>query len=211
MIELPQQLTAVVGIDPSLTSTGLAVLWRTDTNVIGVTSKGKAGASWRSRFNRIDDLTARIAGRVPSNSLVLIESPAYGTVRGASSSQHDRAGLWWALYRRLVELDCLILPVTPAVRAKYATGKGNAGKDEVLAAVVRRYPEIEVTGNDTADALILAAIGARLVNAPIEANLPKAHLAALDKLDYEGPRNAEPRPAVGAERGTKQSVEPTLF
>ena len=75
-----------------------------------------------------------------------------------------------------------VLPVPPSCRAKYATGKGNAGKDEVLLAVARRYPHAPVGGNDEADALVLAAMGARLLGEPVEDSLPKAHLDALAKL-----------------------------
>ena len=65
---------------------------------------------------------------------------------------------------------------------KHATGKGNAGKDEVLLAVSRRYPQAPIVNNDQADAVTLAAMGARLLGEPVEDSLPKAHLDALAKL-----------------------------
>ena len=80
-----------------------------------------------------------------------------------------------------------VLPVPPAVRAKYATGKGNAGKDEVLLAASRRYPHAPIVGNDDADAVVLAAIGARMLGEPIEDSLPKTHLDALARLSLPTP------------------------
>ena len=71
----------------------------------------------------------------------------------------------------------------PTSRATYATGKDNAGKDAVLAAVVRRYPDVDVTGNDEADALVMAAMGARLLGHPLEDSLPQSHLRALAGLE----------------------------
>ena len=65
---------------------------------------------------------------------------------------------------------------------KHATGKGNAGKDEVLLAVSRRYPHAPIVNNDQADAVALAAMGARLLGEPVEDSLPKAHLDALAKI-----------------------------
>jgi crossover junction endodeoxyribonuclease RuvC len=72
--------------------------------------------------------------------------------------------------------------VPPATLKTYATGKGNASKDAVLAAVVKRYPGWAVTGNDVADAVVLMAMGARLLGHPLESSLPQSHLRALDKL-----------------------------
>ena len=75
-----------------------------------------------------------------------------------------------------------MLVVPASSRAKYATGRGNAGKDEVLLAVSRRYPHAPIVNNDQADAVALAAMGARLLGEPIEDSLPKTHLDALAKL-----------------------------
>ena len=75
-----------------------------------------------------------------------------------------------------------ILTVPPPTRAMFATGRGNAGKDEVLAAAIRRYPAWGIAGNDIADATVLAAIGARLLGHPLEESLPQTHLRALNKL-----------------------------
>ena len=67
----------------------------------------------------------------------------------------------------------------------YGTGKGNAGKDEVMLATARRYTnQAEVANNDQADALVLAAMGARHLGAPIEESLPQSHLRALDKVAW---------------------------
>jgi hypothetical protein len=75
-----------------------------------------------------------------------------------------------------------VLPVEPNLRAKYATGKGAASKDAVLAAAVRRYASIDITGNDTADAVCLMAIGLRLLGRPIDDPLPALNLSALTTL-----------------------------
>lgn len=173
----------VVGIDPSLTSTGVAMVQGGQARTWRVRSKGVARAPWDARFARIQDVASRVCATVPVGALVVMEAPSYGS---ASTSVHDRAGLWWEVYRRLVARGAAVVPVSPSQRMKYATGSGRADKDAVLAAVVRRYLDVDVSGNDEADALVFAAIGARLVGAPLEASLPKAHLAALDKIDTRG-------------------------
>lgn len=174
----------VYGIDPSLTSTGIAHITPDgSTSTWRVKSKGVKGATWQARHARIADLSRRVTERVSDygagRPLVVIEAPSYGSV---STSVHDRAGLWWAVYDRLHEQGARIVPVSPAQRMMYATGTGRADKDAVLAAVIRRYLHVEVTGNDEADALVFAALGRRLVGEPVEASLPKTHLRALAKI-----------------------------
>lgn len=76
-----------------------------------------------------------------------------------------------------------IAEVPPANLKRYAVGKGNAAKDEVLAAAIR-YLHADITGNDIADAVVLAAIGARHLGQPIEGALPQANLTAMDKINW---------------------------
>lgn len=173
----------VVGIDPSITRTGIAIATEHGVTLHCATSKGTADATWTQRYDRLRALAIEVAGWVPTGSLVVMESPSYNSKN--SGSAHDRSGFWWYLYDALRCMDCHIVPVTPTQRAKYGTGKGNAGKDEVLAATVRRYPEILVRNNDEADALLLAAIGCRLIARPLEESLPKAHLEPLSSIPFD--------------------------
>lgn len=183
----------VVGIDPSLTSTGIAVVDTDDPLVIDVhrvQSKGTRADTWPQRLARIEDVTDRVTAVVAadhpgSDGMVVIESPSLSS-RNAGSA-HDRSGLWWAMFARLRGLGVTVVPVPPANRAKYATGRGNAPKDAVMLAAAKRYPQAYLTGNDEADAVILAAIGARLGGQPIEDSIPKANLDALTKLTQETP------------------------
>lgn len=171
----------VVGLDLSLTSTGIAIMAYDQPPWCGtIESTGKADAGWSARHRRLDQLTTRIMNPIPEDALVVLEAPAYSRTTGA---QHDRSGLWWLMYDLLSGYrGRTILPVMPNLRAKYATGKGTAGKDAVLAAAVRRYPSIAISGNDTADAVVLMAIGRRLLGEPIDDPMPAANLAALATL-----------------------------
>lgn len=180
----------IVGLDLSLTSTGIATI-NTETGqrtVERVTSKGKKDASLTDRQGRLHNLRLAICLKAADADLVVIEGPSFGQAR--QGGQHDRAGLWWIIVDWLSQPEDAdgwgkrIVEVSPASRAKYGTGKGNGAKDAVLAAVVRRYPEVEVSGNDEADALLLAAMGARHLGAPIEDSLPQTHLAAMDNVAW---------------------------
>jgi crossover junction endodeoxyribonuclease RuvC len=168
----------VVGLDLSLTSTGLAVIGPGKPWCATIESKGKDVEPWSVRYHRLCDLASRIIAPIPEGALVVLEAPAYSRNTGKA---FDRAGLWWMVYDLLAGSTRTVLPVAPNLRAKYATGKSGASKDTVLAAAVRRYPTIDISGNDTADAVVLAAIGCRLLGKPID-DMPATHLAALDKI-----------------------------
>jgi Holliday junction resolvasome RuvABC endonuclease subunit len=136
--------------------------------------------------DRIDEILTAItdmAARCPYNHLrVGIEGPSYGS-KGASV--HQVAGLWWAITQRLYQLELPYYVITPSQRMKYATGKGQADKDIVLAAVINRYRDlVEVTGNDIADSLIIAAMGARHYGSPLEHHLPELNLKAMEAVEW---------------------------
>lgn len=174
--------TTVVGIDTSMTNTGLAVNAHGVTTVHNVKSAGKKTDTWDMRHDRLVKLAGQIGDLVPDNSLVVMEAPAYNSRTG---SQHDRSGLWWYVYDLLSCKGCTMLALSPQTRMTYTTGKGNSGKDVVLAAVVKRYADIDVVDNNVADAVAFMAIGRRLDGTPID-TLPATHLRALAKVDWPG-------------------------
>lgn len=166
-----------VGLDLSLTATGIAVIEEDGTYTTRVLpSKGTKGATLRDRGVRLHNLAADIVIAACTADIVCIEGPSYGQTTG---SHHDRSGLWWLVVDALMGEDLDLIEITPAQVKKYATGKGNAGKDAVLASVIRRYDAAPVETNDEADAFVLAAIAARLDGHPIETSLPQTHLDAL--------------------------------
>jgi len=173
----------VVGVDLSLTSTGLA-----DSlgDVERVTTKAVPKDDVAAVSNRIRwiadevDVFAGSWAKDDTADLVAIEGPSFASTGG---QQHTRGGLWWVTVDGLLRRSVPILVVPPTVRAKYATGKGNASKDQVLASAIKRYPAIDITGNDIADAVLLAAIGARMLGDPMEEREPSAAcLGALKTL-----------------------------
>lgn len=165
-----------IGLDLSLTSTGIASIHGDVVTVRRVTSKATHGTT-ADTADRLDRIVADILGNVPlsDNTHVAIEGPSFGST---GPGQHVRGGLWWMIRRELAKASIDTIIAAPATVKKYATGKGNASKDAVLAAVIKRYPQVDITGNDEADALVLAAIAARVGGDPIDPNLPVAQVEA---------------------------------
>lgn len=167
-----------IGLDLSLTSTGIAALHRQHIAVSREPSK-QYGDTTAGTAERLRGLVDRIFDRhipVTEHTYVAMEGPAFASVNGKA---HERGGLWWLVRTKLLArgIDTIVIP--PSSVKKYATGKGNAKKDAVLAAVIRRYPDADVTGNDEADALILAAMCARYHGHPIE---PDLHGPPIDAM-----------------------------
>lgn len=172
----------VCGIDLSLTSTGLA---DNQGRVARIRTK-PAGDFLPDQVMRLRAIREGIYACIRTDGvpdLVAIEGPA---MHAKGSAVHQTFGLWWVVVDSLVGNLLPVLVVPPTTRAMYATGRGNAGKDEVLAAAIRRYPAWDITGNDVGDAVVLCALGSRLLGHPIEESMPQAHLRALAKLELPG-------------------------
>ena len=183
----------VVGIDLSLTSTGLASAGD-EVKLLRIQSKAPKTPrhprtnkplppTLEQRRERLGLLCAKILTFVmlEQPDLACIEQPAYSRNVG---SGHDRSGLWWLVVNALFANGIPTVEIGPNQRAKYATGKGTDDKDKVLAATIRRYPDVDVTGNDVADALLLAAMGRRRLGRPLEESLPKPNLEVMDKVRW---------------------------
>lgn len=167
----------VVGVDYSMTSTGVAI---TGGHTHRVTSKGKADDSLTARQHRLMVIAGRIEELAEGADLVVIEGPSYSS-KGAHT--HDRSGGWWLVVANLIDQGHLVVEVPPALRMTYATGRGNARKDQVLAETVKRYPDWDVSGNDIADALVLCALGCDWAGHPL-VELPQTHRRALAKIAW---------------------------
>lgn len=167
-------LTApVLGLDLSLASTGVA---GPDWSCL---LKPHARTRGLDRMRWIAKAVADIA-QVEKAMLVVVEGPAYH--QGADAGAHERAGLWWHVAHTLDQHGYPIAVVGPSQLKRYATGKGNAGKDLVLTACVRRFAWFD-GGNDQADATWLAAMGADWLGKPMT-TVPAAQREALDKVTW---------------------------
>jgi Holliday junction resolvasome RuvABC endonuclease subunit len=171
----------VLGLDLSLTSTGIAYL-DGDNIHTGILKSANKGPAVTDQRKRLQDITAAVWKYVGSvggpPDLAVIEGPSYGS-KGAGT--WDRAGLWWMVVDSCIGNYIPVAIAPPACRARYATGKGNADKDLVLAETVRRFDRI--LRNDEADALILAAMGADHLGRPL-VTMPATHRTGLDKVAW---------------------------
>jgi len=177
----------IVGIDLSLTGTGLAELmadpyhglvnWSAKTKV--VTSQPPKESSLENDFHRQTAITVPVLAwalgtetlmdngfEYPDRAdLVVIE--ALFNSKTNAGMLIERAGLWWRIVGSLI---CYGIPVVVANQSqakKFFTGNGGSDKAAVAMAAARLYPQwtpstVKNT-NDEADGLSHASIGACLL------------------------------------------------
>lgn len=170
----------VVGIDPSITGTGLAC---TDGACQLIGRKGITTLPLGQRLTALkllrSDIVHWIGLRAPV--LAVVELPAYSRAGGGALERH---WLYLDVVDGILSRGIPVAEVTTNQRMQYATGKGNAAKSAVVDAVARRFPDYTTGGDDNlCDAVILAAMGAERVGKPL-AVLPRTHVAALAKVNW---------------------------
>jgi crossover junction endodeoxyribonuclease RuvC len=170
----------VVGLDLSMTATGLVRIERGDISSGVIKSKPDDG-TLRGFIRRSNVIAASVLEGIDRNTLVVIEGMSFQSKSKVLDKIHAH---WWNVVRIICSVvDTEPVVVSPNARAKYATGKGNASKDTVLASVIKRYADVNVTDNNIADALVLAGMGARFLGHPID-DLPALNLTAMDAIKW---------------------------
>lgn len=147
----------VVGVDLSLTSTGIAVYdtkpgwWRFGNPK----TVGHRQDTWARQTRRVYRLAERICATVPSHALVVVEGPSFNSV---STSVWERAALYYQLTIWLQDLEIPVAVAAPKTLKLWATGTGMAGKKSVQN-VAEQFVGQKLANNDVADATILALMG----------------------------------------------------
>lgn len=169
----------VLGVDLSFASTGLA---------------GNLGGGWTERLkppaklrghDRLNHIVGTLLDRYVSGvDLVVIEGPSLGSSTG---SAHERAGAWWLFTHALWRRGVPYAAPSPSSLKLYATGMGDANKREVLRAVIAMFPQFDGSQRtgiaDEADALVLAAMGADRLGAPM-VQVPARNRGALGGVEW---------------------------
>jgi Holliday junction resolvasome RuvABC endonuclease subunit len=148
--------SVVVGIDPSLNGTGLAVLQggRLTYQHVRLNNRSDNRATGTARLlyvaASIDEfLTLHKADTVCMEGVAM-----HGVGRVA-----DIAELHGAVRVVAALQGCSIVTVPPSALKKYATGNGRADKQDMIAAARRRTTGAHIPNDDIADAVLLMFFG----------------------------------------------------
>lgn len=166
-------MPTVVGLDLSLTSTGYST--EGDQRIVSTKAKGP---------QRLYEISQDIAGLLVEldDPVVVLEGYSFAS---RNSQAHAIGELGGVIRLTLWNLNIPYVEVPPTCRAKFATGKGNAGKGEVMSAVSARTGIVwsGSGADDLCDAWLLEEMG-RTVLGNARYVWPQTHLSALEKVDW---------------------------
>lgn len=165
--------TVVVGLDLSLTSTGVS--YNGETYTIQSPYKGV------ERLSDIRDGVASVIIRSHAD-IVAIEGYSFAS---RNSHAHALGELGGVIRLQMYEMRRPVIEIPPTTRAKFATGKGNAGKSEVVSAISARTGIVwnGSGGDDRCDAWILEEMVRTRLGLP-KYDWPAVSLSALDNIDW---------------------------
>lgn len=161
----------VVGLDLSLTATGVAADGATGWSVRTIASVHKGE-------RRLVVIRDEVLEASHGADLVVIEGYSYGSKYGA----HQAGELGGVVRVALFEAAIPFAVVAPLTLKRYATGRGGGGKEAVLVQAVKRT-NMEFRSNDEADAFWLYAMGREHLGRPLLA-MPAPNRAALAKVPW---------------------------
>ena len=146
------QCKPIAAIDPSLTSTGIAFGTSADDVQVRTVGSKPMGETAADRIRRYERLMMQIQDVLQevNPALILIEGYSFGSSNKGQMNLREFGGI---LRWHLVDTG-KVLEVAPAGLKKFATGKGNAKKEVVLAHVVNRWGQL-FERSDEADAYAL--------------------------------------------------------
>ncbi|WP_113705461.1 hypothetical protein [Nonomuraea lactucae] len=174
----------VAGCDISLTSTGLAF----NTGWCATAGRGSITTlPIGERTTAIREAADKILLHLDTADLVLVEKFVLARGKAGAGGAGERAHLYYLVVDALIHrIGIPVVEVPQSTLKMYATGRGNAPKDEVKDAVARRLPIFVTRGvSDMCDAAMLAAMGADHLGHPL-ATMPAAHRKALDTVTWPG-------------------------
>jgi crossover junction endodeoxyribonuclease RuvC len=137
-------MTRVLGLDLSLTATGYAY----SEEVVGVIRSKSRG------MRRLSEIVEAVHDLAFEADIVVLEGYSYASANQAHQIGELGGVVRLVLYHRRIPF----VDVAPATLKKFATGKGNAPKDAMIAAAIRRFG-FEGSDNNEADAWMLRCMG----------------------------------------------------
>jgi len=140
-----------LGIDPSLRSTGLVIIGENHQRIQRITPT-KLRDTPRLQYHR-----NALREVLPGCTTACIEGPSLYSVNRADAIGQLRG----VLLLELEDNHILTYEIPPTTLKLFATGKGNSGKDLMIAMANERW-NLQLTNDDEADALWLAYLAQRL-------------------------------------------------
>ncbi|QDM57130.1 RuvC-like resolvase [Rhodococcus phage Whack] len=184
-------MTTVVGLDPSLTAAGIAILDDPKSaatpnvpKLLTVGESGRKGATLAERAIRVGrQYEVILRSMPPAVRLVVVEAvPVHNPSPNMASLYQERAALVLRLVEFLAKRGIPVVDVNLSTLKLFATGNGRADKTQVIASMQSLWPHAIIKNDNEGDALTLASMGGQYLGWH-EPELPH-HYAP--KVDWTG-------------------------
>lgn len=164
----------VLGVDPSLASTGVCFA---DDEYLTHQSKDKGP-------KRLIDIRNFVMAIVRAHHVEMIAIEGY-SFSSRNTHAHALGELGGVLRTAFYEYGVQYVDIPPTVRAKFATGRGNASKSEVVSSISARTGIVwsGSGADDMCDAWVLRQIVLTKYGQS-SYDWPAAHVAALEKIEW---------------------------
>ena len=166
-------MSFLIGLDLSLTSTGVSI--NGETSVVSTKARGA---------ERLHIVSSAILDLCSSRDVAcaIIEGYSFAS---RNSQAHSIGEMGGAVRMKLWEKGIPYVEVPPTCRAKFATGKGNAGKSEVVSSISAKTGIIfsGAGGDDECDAWLLEQMGLKYLNKS-QYQWSEASISSLSKVDW---------------------------
>jgi len=186
-----------IGIDQSLTNTGVVIIKEGKAILCDNVKSGPEGKHMNERIHRINDIYVRIRKILApiildgkqEEVILSIEGYSFASRSGQAFSLGELGGI--LRYNFFMDIGAKLgekmryLEITPNQLKKYATGKGQCEKDLIIKEVYKNFA-FDTNDNNTADAFVLAHIGYTKWNHFMDTPIPllkKHQQEVIDKLD----------------------------
>ena len=176
----------ICGLDPSLTSTGVAI-YRSphDVFIDTIRSEGKATNTDHDHLPRILSIRNRLMN--------ILTDPVHGGIdlvvmEGRANSKFDQGvihWLWGELFKTMVlgaRLPVVVCP--PSTMKKMVTDNGNAGKLIVAQRLGKMWPDLEFAADDESDAVGLMTCGLVKYRQEVPFTVLERHRLAIAKMEW---------------------------
>jgi crossover junction endodeoxyribonuclease RuvC len=168
----------LIGLDLSLTSTGISINGK--TSIVSTKAKGP------ERLSYVNKTILQICLDEEINCAI-IEGYSFAS---RNSQAHSIGELGGCIRMTFWECGISYIEVPPTSRAKFATGKGNAGKTEVISAISSKTGMMfsGSGADDECDAWILEQMGLAYLGKS-QYDWTAAQLSSLEKIDWSSMDN----------------------
>lgn len=181
-------MSSFVGIDASLTGTGVCVKIDDTTQVHTIKTNPRTKPNDLERLRYISD---EIMALVPEDvSLICIEDYFTPTNKFQMGSAISLVGLGITIRLAMYEKGIPFVIVSPSQLKKFVSGKGNIAKNMVIHEIYKRYGK-EVKDDNQADSLVLAYLADAIWSLHIDldlSDLPKFQIDLAKKVYKERPK-----------------------